>query len=222
MGPGVGFDVAARAEGLEGAQSRSRLERARLQARLNHMQRCPAARVPMPRHQPLPLHAWCPVLLRTGAAGKRRAAEWALRGSWVGKKLGAPAKCGRGCKASWGTGNHWPPEYASPPPNLPCAPRPRILLHPSSRRAVGRGQCGQLALLHMLHSPSHACAFEQTIAHFHSHRLLTHCRHVQLQACASRPSFLLHPKRCWLASPRSSSQQGYAVCNTQCYTRCVV
>ena len=28
MGPGVGFDVAARAEGLEGAQSRSRLERA--------------------------------------------------------------------------------------------------------------------------------------------------------------------------------------------------
>ena len=26
-----------------------------------------------------------------------------------------------------------------------------------------------------------------------THRLLTHCRHVQLQACASRPSFLLHP-----------------------------
>ena len=78
MGPGVGFDVAARAEGLEGAQSRSRLERARLEARLNHAEVCPAARVPMPRHQPRPLHAWCPVLLRTGAAGKRRAAEWAL------------------------------------------------------------------------------------------------------------------------------------------------
>ena len=94
------------------------------EARLNHAEVPRRSRA----HAPPPASAsarMSPNLLPTGATAKRSAAEWALRGSWVGKKLGAPAaKCGRGCTASGGTGSHWPPGYATPPPNPPlCAPR---------------------------------------------------------------------------------------------------
>ena len=185
------------------------------------MQRCPAARVPMPRHQPLPLHAWCPVLLRTGAAGKRRAAvsgHCAGRGwarSWgLLQNAGAGARP-VGARATIGRLNMLL--------RRPTSPVPRGRAFCCTQAAGGRWVVGSVGSSRFSTCCTpHACAFEQTIAHFHSHRLLTHCRHVQLQACASRPSFLLHPKRCWLASPRSSSQQGYAVCNTQCYTRCIV
>ena len=95
---------------------------ARLEARLNHAEVPRRSRAHVP--PPAPASArMSPNLLPTGATAKRSAAEWALRGSWVGKKLGAPAaKCGRGCTASGGTSSYWPPGYATPPPNPPLCP----------------------------------------------------------------------------------------------------
>ena len=97
-------------------------QRRHLEARLNHagVPRRSRAHVPPPASASARMS---PNLLPTGATAKRSAAEWALRGSWVGKKLGAPAaKCGRGCTASGGTSSYWPPGYATPPPNPPLCP----------------------------------------------------------------------------------------------------
>lgn len=177
MGPGVGFDVAARAEGLEGAQSRSRLERARLEARLNHAEVPRRSRAHAPPPAPASVRM-SPVLLRTGPASSWVGTQRAAGGQ---EKLEAPAaNHGRGRMASGGGGQSLAArirDSAAQPSAVPCGRTFFCKQRACGGRAMGstrRSTCCTAVLVH-----------SKKRLHTATHRPLAHCRHV--------PSPLLAP-----------------------------